>query len=81
MGNLDSGLQMTEVHPRMVSTATVSRYLEGLDFPATKQDIIEYAEDQNAPPDLLDVLHRMAEPADREYYCMAGIWDAIEEAE
>ena len=58
----------------MVSTAKVSQFLEGLDFPATKQECVEYAHRRNAPQDVMDVLHRLP---DRQYFSMAGIWDAI----
>ena len=65
----------------MVSTATVAQYLEGLDFPASKQEIIDYAEERNAPPDVLDALSRMPEPRDGKYYSMASVWDAVGEIE
>ena len=63
----------------MVSTATISQYLDGLEFPATKQEIFEYAEERNAPPDVLDSLNQMPTPADYKYYSMAGVWDAVGE--
>ncbi len=58
----------------MVSTATVSRVLEGLNFPASKQDCIDYARRRNAPQEVLDVLYQLP---DRQYFSMAGIWDAL----
>jgi len=65
----------------MVSAAVVSQYLEGLDFPATKREVIEYAEDRGAPPDVLDALERVPEPADGRYYSMAAVWDVMAEVE
>lgn len=62
----------------MVSTATVSQALQGLDFPATKQECIDYARRRNAPQDVIDVLHRLP---DRQYFSMAGIWDAMGDIE
>ncbi|MDA8218007.1 MAG: DUF2795 domain-containing protein [Chloroflexota bacterium] len=62
----------------MVSTAKVSQFLEGLDFPATKQQCIDYARQHNAPQDVMDVLHRLP---DRQYFSMAGIWDAMGDIE
>jgi hypothetical protein len=61
----------------MVSTAVVSQYLEGLDFPAGKQEIIDYADDRQAPPDVINTLSRMPEPSDGMYYSMASVWDAM----
>ncbi|MHB0914004.1 MAG: DUF2795 domain-containing protein [Armatimonadota bacterium] len=65
----------------MVSTATISQYLEGLDFPATKQEMIDYAEDRNAPPDVLDTLSNLPEPSGGKFYSMADVWDAVGEIE
>ena len=58
----------------MVSTAKVSQFLEGLDFPVNKQQIIDFAMDNNAPQDVLDILRQMPEG---RYFSMAGIWEAI----
>ncbi len=58
----------------MVSTAKISQFLEGLDFPANKQQIIDYAYDNNAPQDVLDMLKQLPEAI---YYSMAGVWEAI----
>lgn len=63
----------------MVSTAVVSQYLEGLDFPALKDEIVSYAEDRNASPEALDALKAMPEPMDGRYYSMAAVWDALGE--
>jgi len=58
----------------MVSTAKVSQYLEGLDFPCTKQQCIDYARSHQAPQDVMDVLERLP---DRQFFSMASIWDAL----
>lgn len=58
----------------MVSAAKVSQFLEGLDFPANKQQVIDFAMDNNAPQDVLDILRQMPEG---KYFSMAGIWEAI----
>lgn len=65
----------------MISVATVSEYVEGLDFPASKQEILDYAEERDPPPDVMDVLGNMPEPSDGWYYNMASIWDALSEVE
>lgn len=61
----------------MVSSAKVSQFLEGVNFPADKNQIIDYAEKYNAPRDVLDVLHRMPED---KYYSIAGVLESISRA-
>lgn len=61
----------------MFSTASISEYLEGLSFPATKEEIVSYAEERNAPPELLDALSAMADTSDGFYFSMASIWDSV----
>lgn len=63
----------------MVSTAVVSQYLEGLDFPASKNEIVNYAEERNASPEVLNALDKTPEPMDGRYYSMAAVWDALGE--
>jgi hypothetical protein len=62
----------------MVSLAGISECLEGLDFPATKQEIVEYAEERNATEEVLDALDLMPEPSDGFYFSMTSIWDAVD---
>jgi len=61
----------------VVSTAKVSQFLQGIDFPASKQQILDYAKQNNAPQDVVDVLNRIPEGT---YYSMAGVWDAMSKA-
>jgi len=67
----------SEVGSEMISTATIAEYLEGLVFPASKEEIVEYAEERCAPPDLLQALEEMMDPIDGNYYSIAAVWDAI----
>ncbi|MCL5108478.1 MAG: DUF2795 domain-containing protein [Chloroflexi bacterium] len=60
----------------MASTAEVSQVLEGIDFPASKQDVLNYARQRNAPQNALDTLNRLP---DQQYLGMAGIWHAVGE--
>jgi hypothetical protein len=39
----------------------VREYLDGVDYPATKQDLLEYAQSQGAPQEVVDFLDRMEE--------------------
>lgn len=47
-----------------VSPALVEKYLQGIDYPAQKEDLIEQAEDNNAPDEVLDMLEQLP---DTEY--------------
>lgn len=62
----------------MVSTATISQFIEGVDFPATREEIIDHAHDRDAPEDVLDMLEELP---DDEFQSMAEVWDAIGEIE
>ncbi len=60
----------------MVSMTAIAQYLEGIDFPATKGDVLLFAHEHNAPLDVIDALERMPEGT---FHSMAGIWDAVGE--
>ncbi len=47
-----------------VSAAQLSRYLEGIDFPADKQTIIDTAKSNGAPDNIMQWMNRLP---DREY--------------
>jgi hypothetical protein len=51
----------------------LGHYLEGMDFPASKQDVIGHVEQGGAPDEIIELLQRM----DGEHYDGA---DAVEEA-
>jgi len=42
----------------------VEKYLKGVDCPATKDDLLEHAQDSGAPEDVLDIIEQMD---DRDY--------------
>ncbi len=58
----------------MVSNAVIAEVLKGLDFPATKQQCVDYATKRNAPKEVILALERMPEG---EFASMAGVWHAI----
>lgn len=58
----------------MVSTAKVSRYLKGINFPADKEKCVEYAKKHEAPE---DVLHALEEMPEGRFDSMAGVWHAV----
>lgn len=60
------------------SPSNIAHYLKGIDFPATKQDLVSYAEDNNAPDEVLDVLEDMP---DQEYTSMADLMQGVAQVE
>ena len=61
----------------MVSVAIVAEVLRGMNFPADKQQCVEYARKRNAPKEVIEALERM--PSNVKFDSMAGIWHAIGE--
>lgn len=43
------------------SPVAIEKHLKGVDYPASNEDLIQHAQDQNAPEDVLSVLKRMPE--------------------
>lgn len=58
----------------MVSNAVISQYLEDLEFPASKSDVIRIAQERKASMEVLETLNKM--PGEK-YSSMASIWRAI----
>lgn len=56
------------------SPAAVERYLKGIDLPANKKELIECAEDNGAPDDVLSVLSHLSE---KEYATVIDITKEI----
>ena len=42
-----------------VSPAEVEEHLSGIDYPASKQDLVQHARNQNAPNEVIQVLEQM----------------------
>ncbi len=57
-----------------MSLRSVVQYLKGLDLPATRDEIILKARQNDAPQDVVNVLERIP---DRVYEEMDDIWRAI----
>lgn len=53
---------------------SVVQYLKGLDMPASKDEIIQTAQSNGAPQDVLDVLQQLP---DQTYQQMDDIWRAV----
>lgn len=59
------------------SPANVATYLKGIDYPANKQDLLQYARQNGAEQDVVDVLERMPE---QQYGNMADVMKGYGEA-
>lgn len=53
-----------------VSAAEVATFLKGIDFPKSKAELIDHAEDNNAPPEVINLLEELP---DRDYSSMAEV--------
>ena len=43
----------------MVESGKILPYLDGMYFPATKEDVVEYAKTNNAPEDVVLILQKL----------------------
>lgn len=59
------------------STATIAQVLSGIDFPADKQKLVEYAQKNNADSEILDTINQMPES---EYTSMADVFKGVGQA-
>ena len=53
-----------------VSPVAVEKHLKGIDYPASKQDLIQHAQGQDAPEEVIDLLNQMPE---KEYDSPADV--------
>jgi len=59
-----------------VSPSNIAHYLKGIDFPATKQDMIDYADDNNAPEEIIDIIDNLP---DIEFHSMTEVMTGASE--
>jgi hypothetical protein len=59
------------------SPVNIARHLGGIDFPASKQDLVKHAQGNGANDEVMDVLNRMP---DREYGNMADVMKGFGES-
>jgi hypothetical protein len=50
--------------PEKASPAAIERYLKGIHYPASKEDLVNQAKQNSAPSDVMHVLNRFA---DKDY--------------
>lgn len=60
------------------SPANIASFLEGINFPASKDELVDHAEDNNAPQDIIDVLEQLP---DQEYTSMADVMSGMGQVE
>ena len=58
----------------MVSPIDIQKALSGMDYPASKQDIVSHAERQGGDKEVLDALKKIE---DREYEGPSGVSSAV----
>lgn len=56
------------------SPANIAHHLSGIDFPASKQDLVKHAKEQSADQEVLDVLNQMP---DQKYGSMADVMKGV----
>jgi hypothetical protein len=72
MGKID--VSQFEVTEAPVSIMEIHEYLSGIEYPAEKDELIEYAESQGAPIDVLDAL---SDISDKHYGVPADISEEL----
>lgn len=55
------------------SPSSIIDFVKGMDFPCTKEDLINHAEDNNAPDRVINILQKLP---DREYQSMTDLTEA-----
>lgn len=64
----------------MYLTFDLARYFNDAPWPATKNELIDYAERSGAPQELLDSLNEIEETGE-EYYDISDLWDGYDDGE
>ncbi|WNZ26048.1 DUF2795 domain-containing protein [Leptolyngbya sp. NK1-12] len=61
-----------------VNPIELQKYLKGMNYPASKDDLIDHAEEQGADDDILDLLEQLP---DEEYETPTDVNQAVGELE
>jgi hypothetical protein len=62
----------------MSTIASIAGYVQGIDFPKSKSDIVEYVREKNAPDKVIDVLEKLP---DRYYESMSDLMKGVGQVE
>lgn len=60
------------------SPANIAHYLSGIDFPATREDLLRHARSHDADDEVLEVLDHMP---NRDYGSMADVMKGVGQAQ
>jgi len=61
-----------------LSPAEIANYLQGINFPCSKRDLISHCRTQNCPTNVLSFLEKMP---DRQYFSMADVMQGVGQVE
>ena len=64
--------------PEGESPINVTKYMKGIKFPASRDDLVEHARSQRAEPNVIKALEQFP---DQEYATMADVMKGFKEAE
>ena len=56
----------------------LQKHLSGIDYPASKEDLVSHAREENAPDEVMDTLQRLPE---RDYDGPTAVTEAVGELE
>lgn len=59
--------------------ATIQKYLKGMDYPANKEDLIKYVQEQGAEDDVLEILEQLSD--EEEFNSLTEVSNAANEIE
>lgn len=60
--------------PQKASPAEIEHYLKGMNYPAKKDDLISYAQNEGAPEDVIAVMQKLP---DEEYESAASVASGV----
>jgi hypothetical protein len=67
-----------EENAHKISPIEVERYLKGISFPASRDDLIKQAQENNSPSEILEILKQFA---DHDYESVADVAKEISKVE
>ncbi len=60
------------------SSANIANFLEGIAFPASKEEIVSHAEDNNSPQEIIDILEQLP---DQQFSSMSDVMSGVGQVE
>lgn len=62
----------------MITSSEIQRYLEGVEYPASKMQIVEFARTHGAPDSVIEILEHVR---DGEYFGLLDLMGELDEEE